>query len=295
MYDIASLYRAQSVEDALRALHEDENAMVICGGTDVLVANRDGKHAGAALVSVNGLDELRGVTLEADGTIVIGAATRFTDVTASPVIQAHIPMLGLAADEVGSPQIRNMGTIGGNVCNGVTSADTAPSLLALDAELELRSLSGERRVELCDFYVGPGKTVRRRDELLCRIRIYPDSYRAVGGCYIKYGKRNAMEISTLGCAVAVRLSGDKTAIERVRVAYGVAGPTPMRCLAAEDAALGRAPTEETIALAADAAVRAISPRNSWRASRAFRLHLAHELLCRAMAKAIQNAGGDLHV
>ena len=293
MYDIASLHRAVSVEDALRALAANENALVISGGTDVLVQNREGRHAGAALVSIHDLEEIRGVSLLENGDILIGAATCFTDLTNSPIIQSHIPMLGLAADEVGSPQIRNAGTIGGNVCNGVTSADTAPSLLALDAELELRSLEGERRVPLEAFYTGPGRTVRRRDELLCFLRIRPDSYRNVGGCYIKYGKRNAMEISTLGCAVALRLRDG--VIERVRVAYGVAGPTPARCAAAEEAALGKPATAQTVEQAADVAVRALHPRTSWRASREFRLQLSHELLKRAMTQAIANAGGNADV
>jgi len=295
MFDVQSVYRAANVADAIRALCEDERAMIIAGGTDVLVQNREGKHAGIPLVSVHGLPELTGVLMEMDGTLVIGAATCFTDITNHPLIQRHIPMLGLAVDEVGSPQIRNVGTVGGNLCNGVTSADSAPSLLALDAVLKLRGRDGERLTPLRDFYVSAGKTTRAHDEVLCEIRIVKESYQNVFGCYIKYGKRAAMEISTLGCAVTVRLTPDKKAIERMRIAYGVAAPTPIRCEAAEALAVGKAPDAETLEAVTHAAVEGISPRTSWRASREFRLHLAGELCRRAMSQAIMQAGGNADV
>ena len=293
MFDVQSIYQATSVEDAIRALCADEKAMIVSGGTDVWVQNRDGRHAGLPFVSVHGLKEISGVSLLADGTLSIGAATCFTDVTENELIQRYVPMLGEAADQVGSPQIRNAGTIGGNVCNGVTSADTAPSLFALDAVLLLRGKGGERRVPIATFYAGPGKTVRDRGEVLCRILIPQESYAGVYGQYIKYGKRNAMEISTLGCAVTVRLDQSKQTIERLRIAYGVAAPTPMRCLEAEEACTGRPVTGETVRQAADAAVAAIHPRTSWRASKDFRLHLARELCVRAMEQAILKAGGTL--
>ena len=293
MFDVGSVYTARSADDAIRALAADETAVIVSGGTDIWVANRDGKHAGANFVSIHGLEELRGVRAEADGTIVIGATTCFTDITNDPVIQRYIPMLSEAVDQVGSPQIRNVGTIGGNICNGVTSADSAPSLFALDARLVLRGPDGERTVPITEFYTGPGKTVRRHDEILCAFRIPKDSYEGVAGQYIKYGKRNAMEISTLGCAVTVRLSEDKKTILRARVAYGVAGPTPMRCTEAEKAAEGRPVSRETVADMIQAMLTEIRPRDSWRASKDFRIHLARTLLERAAEQAIARAGGTL--
>lgn len=295
MYDVQSFYRASDVPDAIRALCEDERATLIAGGTDVLVNNREGKRAGVPLVSIQGMPELTGIRMEEDGTLVIGAATCFTDITGDPLVQRHAPMLGLAADEVGSPQIRNVATIGGNLCNGVTSADSAPSLLALDAVLRLRGAAGTRDVPIREFYAGAGRTVRAHDEVLCEIRIARECYEGVGGCYLKYGKRRAMEISTLGCAVTVRLSPDRKEIERVRIAYGVAAPTPIRCEEAERGALHMPPDRRTIEETARAAVAGITPRTSWRASKEFRLHLAQELLRRAMAQAIEQAGGNADV
>lgn len=158
MFDVQSVYRAANVADAIRALCEDERAMIIAGGTGTCLCKTARASTWAFRWSAfTGLPELTGVLMETDGTLVIGAATCFTDITNHPLIQRHIPMLGLAVDEVGSPQIRNVGTVGGNLCNGVTSADSAPSLLALDAVLKLRGRDGERLTPLRDFYVSAGK------------------------------------------------------------------------------------------------------------------------------------------
>ena len=128
MYDMKALYQAESVQDAvaLRVAHPD--AQIIAGGSDVLVQMREGKRAGVELISIYGLDELRGVTLEADGTLRIGSLTSFSHITRDPLIQKYLHVLGEAVDQVGGPQIRNLGTIGGNTCNGVTSADSASTL-----------------------------------------------------------------------------------------------------------------------------------------------------------------------
>lgn len=133
MYDIKALYEAASVKDAIALLQAHPAAHVIAGGSDVLIKMREGKLAGCELVSIYGLDELRGVTLAADGAIRIGSLTSFSHITKDPIIQAHINVLGEAVDMVGGPQIRNIGTIGGNTCNGVTSADSGSTLMAYDA------------------------------------------------------------------------------------------------------------------------------------------------------------------
>jgi len=148
MYDIEKLYLAKSVPDAIAALTADPDAVIISGGSDVLIKIREGKLAGCSLVSIHGIRELNGVFMEEDGTILIRPATSFSHVTYHPIIQKYIPVLGDAVDQVGGPQIRNIGTIGGNVCNGVTSADSASTLFALNAQLELQGPDGSRRVEI---------------------------------------------------------------------------------------------------------------------------------------------------
>ncbi len=295
MYDIERYYQAVSVEDAVRALRDDESAILISGGTDVLIACREGKLAGCSLVSIHGIPELMGVEETAEGEVVIRAATSFSHIAQNPIILRTMPMLAYAVDQVGGPQIRNTGTIGGNVCNGVTSADSASSLWALSATLELVGGEGARRVPIREFYTGAGKTVRRRDEVLTSIRVKKEDYDGFGGCYIKYGKREAMEIATLGCAAMARLTPDRAHIAELRLAFGVAAPTPMRCVKTEEALRGAKVDAALLSSAAQGAAGEVTPRTSWRASREFRLQLVRELSRRALKQAIINAGGDLHV
>ena len=294
MYDIEKFYQASDVADAIRALEANPEAVVISGGSDVLIQIREGKLAGCSLVSIHGLKELEGICMEEDGTIVIGPATVFSHVTNNKLIQTHIPVLGDAVDQVGGPQIRNIGTIGGNVCNGVTSADSASTLFALDAVLELTGSKGKRLVPISEFYTGPGRTVREHAELLTAIRISKENYEGFYGHYIKYGKRNAMEIATLGCSANVKLSEDKKRVEQLRLAYGVAAPTPIRCRELEEKAKGMEVGPELLELVGKGALNEVNPRSSWRASKEFRLQLVEELGRRAVALAVEKAGGEIN-
>ena len=291
MYDISALYEAATVQDAVALRQAHPQAKLIAGGTDVLVQVRSGKLAGCELISIHGIDALRGVTLQADGTIAIGSLTTFTELTRDPIIQAHIPVLGQAVDHVGGPQIRSAGTIGGNTCNGVTSADSASTLFALDAQIELTGPEGKRVIPIADFYFSAGVTDVRPGELQTAISIPQAAYEGYFGHYIRYAMREALDISLVNCSVNVKLSGDKTAIADVRAAYGVTGPVPMRVPGAEAAIRGKAVCEETVADFAAAVLSEIHPRDSWRASKAFREHIAAELAQRCLRQSICLAGG----
>ena len=293
MYDLKALYEAQSVQDAVRLRLEHPQAQILAGGTDVLVQMREGKRAGKELISIYGIDALRGVALEEDGTIRIGSLTSFSHITKDPIIQKYINVLGEAVDMVGGPQIRNAGTIGGNTCNGVTSADSAPTLFAWDAVVELTGGNGVRKLPIQDFYISAGKVDIRPDEIQTAVLIPKASYESCFGHYIKYAMRNAMDIATTGCSVNVVLSEDKKSIVRARIAYGVAGPIPLRCSHAEAAAQGRSLTEETAEAFSSAVLEDIHPRDSWRASKAFREHIAVELAKRGLKESIRLAGGEL--
>ena len=293
MYDMKALYEAESVAHAVQLLTEHPEAQIIAGGSDVLVQMREGKRAGKELVSIYMLDEMRGVSYEEDGSIRIGSLTSFSHITKDPIIQKHINVLGEAVDMVGGPQIRNIGTIGGNTCNGVTSADSASTLFAWDAVIELTGPEGVRRVPIQDFYIKAGKVDLRPGEIQTGILIPKVAYEGYQGHYIKYAMRNAMDIATTGCSVNVKLSADKQTMEDVRIAYGVAGPIPMRSATAEGRAKGRPTTAEEIKAFAQTVLEDINPRDSWRASKAFRQHIAVELAKRALQKSIELAGGAL--
>ena len=291
MYDIEALYEAESPAHAVELLQEYPEARVIAGGSDVLIKIREGKLAGCTLVSIQRLEGLRGVALDAEGSFRIGAMTSVSHIASDPLIKKHFAVLGEAAETIGGPQLRNIATIGGNVCNGVTSADTASTLMAFDAVMEYLGPNGMRLVPIKEHYTGPGRTALAHNEILCAIIIPKQSYENCFGCYIKYAMREALDIATLGCSANVRLSKDKALIERLRLAYGVAGPVPMRAPSAEAAASGRAASEETVNVAALAGLADIKPRTSWRASAEFRLHLAEELARRALRESILRAGG----
>ena len=294
MYDIKALYEAESVSHAITLLKDHPQAQIIAGGSDVLVQIREGRRAGAELVSIYRLDELRGVTMEEDGTIRIGSLTSFSHITRDSIIQEYINVLGEAVDMVGGPQIRNIGTIGGNTCNGVTSADSASTLHAWDALVELTGPEGVRILPISDFYIRARKVDLRPAELQTAILIPKSSYEGYYGHYIKYAMRNAMDIAPLGCSVNVKLSEDKRIIEDVRIAFGVAGPVPMRAIHAEEIAKGKVISGEVRDAFSRAVLEDISPRDSWRASKAFREHISQLLAGRALTEAILKAGGEIH-
>ena len=293
MYDMKALYEAESVRHAVELRIEHPEAQIIAGGSDVLVQMREGRRAGKELISIYGLDALRGVSIDDEENIRIGSLTSFSHITRDPIIQRYVNVLGEAVDQVGSPQIRNIGTIGGNTCNGVTSADSSSTLHAYEAIVELTGKDGVRRLPIHDFYIKAGQVDIKPDEIQTAILIPKASYENTYGHYIKYGLRNAMEIATLGCSVNVRLSADKQAIERCRIAYGVAGPVPMRCPSAEAVANGAKPTKALAQDFARAVLDDINPRDSWRASKAFRQHIAVEMAKRALAESVRLAGGEM--
>ncbi|MCI7096132.1 MAG: xanthine dehydrogenase FAD-binding subunit XdhB [Clostridiales bacterium] len=293
MYDIDVLYQAKSVQDAVKLRLAHPEADIIAGGSDVLVQMREGKRAGKSLISIQTLDEIRGVKLEDDGTIRIGSLTSFSHITRDPIIQKYINVLGEAVDQVGGPQIRNIGTIGGNTCNGVTSADSASTLFAWDAIVELTGPDGIRRLPISEFYIRAGKVDIREGEIQTAILIPKESYEDTCGHYIKYAMRNAMDIATLGTSVNVRLSADKKTVLRARVAFGVAGPIPLRAVTAESLAAGQPVSMELAERFAQAVKADIHPRDSWRAAKDFRMHIAVESAKRAFIESVKLCGGAL--
>jgi len=302
MYDIEAIYEAESPAHAVELLQKYSQSVIIAGGTDVLIKIREGMLAGCTLISIQKLDELRGVSIDTNGTIRIGSLSSFSHISKDPIICKYIPTLAEAVETIGGPQIRNIGTIGGNICNncngynghstckGITSADSAPTLLAFDAVLEYLGPCGKRLVPIKEHYVGRGGTALKNDEILQAIIISKESYENCFGDYIKYATRNAMDIAILNCSANVTLSNDRKTIERLRIAYGVAEAIPIRAYSAEKTIEGKPITSEIVTLAAQAALNDINPRTSWRAQKEFRIHLAKELAKRSITESLKRAG-----
>lgn len=280
MFDIKNIQEPRSVEEAVKILHENNNLKIISGGTDVLIKLHHDDMEEVELLSLKNLKELDFIKVLENDTIEIGSTTCFTNIYRNKIIKDFIPALGQGAVSMGGPQIRNMATIGGNVCNGAVSADSAPSLFAFNAKLRLRSFKGERIVPIEEFYEGPGKVNIRKDEILISILIEKKDYEGVRGTYIKYSNRKAMDISMLGVCVVASKKENK--FKDLRIALGVAAPTPIRCKDAEKYALGLEYSEENINNIAQYAVKSASARDSWRASKAYREHLIKELTVRGI-------------
>ncbi|MEL7564645.1 MAG: xanthine dehydrogenase FAD-binding subunit XdhB [Dehalobacterium sp.] len=290
MYDIKGYFDAESVREATLLLKENSNLKIIAGGTDVLIKMHGGQLEDVELLSLRKIKSLTSIHVAEDGKIIIGPMATFTMLFNNSIIRDGIPILTEAAISMGGPQIRNIATIGGNVCNGATSADSASSLFALNARLKLQDHHGERVVPIREFYLGPGKVALHPGEILTEILIAPEDYKGFGGHYIKFAMREAMDIATLGVAVLCKVQGGN--FHEIRIGLGVAGPTPLRCLEAEEYAKGKKISSETLAEIGKLAVKSTKARTSWRASKEYREHLVEELTQRALKIAVVNAGGE---
>ena len=245
------------------------------GGTDLMVLLEAGALAHRKFFSIWHLKELRGIE-ETDGHVSLGALTTYTQVQASERLWREFPMLCRAAAETGGVAIQNRGTLGGNVCNASPAADSPPALLAYDAELELVSAAGARRVAYRDFHTGYRQTVLRPDELVARI-LLP---RAGGGgrrhYYRKVGTRKAQAISKVCFAAAASVEGER--LRDVRLALGSVAPTVVRCLRTE-AVLNDRPLDARAVEEARAALsQEIAPIDDLRSTKNYRLRVALNLL-----------------
>lgn len=292
MYDIENYYNASTIKEAVTLLKEHPDARIISGGSDVLIKIHEGKMAGTSLVCIRDIKEIKGIDLMESGDIYIGAGTTFSHVTSDPIIQKYIPVLGEAVDQVGGPQVRNIGTIGGNVCNGAVSADSVPTLFSLNAMLRIADGTGGRMIPIRDFYLGPGKVDLHQGDVLTHIVIPGKEYQGYHGHYIKYSMRNAMDIATLSCSVVSKENPEKKILEDVRITFGVAAPVPYRCVETENAIKGMPLGEELLSKVEEMVRQEIHPRDSWRASREFRLQIGGEIARRALMRSIELAGGD---
>lgn len=289
MFDIARIEKPETLEAALKMLSANPNLKIIAGGTDVLIHMRSGSIEEAELLSLRSIEGLDKISILEDGTVSIGAMATFAEISRNDVVNKYLPVLSEAAVSVGGPQIRNMATIGGNICNGAVSADSATTLLAYDTVLKLVSAGGTRTVKLVDFYEGPGKVKLLPGEILTEILIPETGYLDTVGCYIKYSTRKAMDIAMLGVSAVCKVEGGK--FTDVRIALGVAAPTPIRCCEAENYAEGREITRETLKEIGKLAVKSSKARDSWRASKVYREHLIEILTFRALKEAVNRCGG----
>lgn len=271
---------ANSLNDALSILAKEAGrACPVAGATNVVVKAQSGRLKDKLLVNLDSLDELRGIR-ETGGYVLIGALTTLAEIASSELIRENGSVLWQAAQQFADPVIRNRATIGGNIADASPTADTAPPLLALDAEVMIRSLRGERVLALDDFFFNVCKTALAEDELITAVRFRP----CKTGVFVKLGLRNAMAKTLISAAAIVQLDeGEKVA--SCRLAMGSVAPRPIRARHAEQAIVGKALTEETYALMKEAVLQDIDPIESIRASKFYRSNVACTIAERAVRSA----------
>ncbi len=273
MFDIKDYLEAKSIKEAVNYLSENEDALVIAGGTDVLIKSRHRRkgYIEKKLVGITKIPKLKEIK-EEDDSIFIGACVTFTEVEENDLVNKYIKVFSEACSKVGGPQIRNVGTVGGNLCNGVTSADSASTLFAYDAKLVIEGESS-REVAIEDFYISHGKVDLKHNEILVGIKVKKQNLK---GKYIKFAQRNAMDIATVGCCV---LFEEKNGcFENLKIGLGVVSPIPIRAKKAECFGKGLEINEENINQIAKKTIEETKARDSWRASKEYRENLIFELV-----------------
>ncbi len=258
-------------------------ARMLAGGTDLFIAMREKGLRTRSLIDIKGVAGLRGIASLNGSGLSIGAATPLHEIETSPLVREASPVLSSAAETIGSLQVRNRGTLGGNLVNASPAADSAPALLVLDARVELVSPAGSREISLETFFTGPGKTVMEPGEILKRViipRLEPGQF----SVYLKFGPRRAMDIAVVGVAVSLIFGRDRTCRE-ARVALAAVAPTPLRAPRTEAALVGKI-DEAAITHAAAEAMAEAKPISDVRASAEYRRHLVGVLVKRAVSQVI---------
>lgn len=266
--------------------HQDKGAIPLAAGTDILVEMRLGKGQAGALVTLNRIPGLKGIDFDRRDGLRIGVLVTFSELMNTEVVRQRFTPLAEAAGAVGATQVRNRGTIGGNICHASPAAEMGAPLLALGAKVRIVGPGGERVILLEEFFVGPQKTVLRPGEILTQILV-PVPEEGMGGAYLKLSPRKALDLAIVGVAVVVGRDGGVCA--GCRIGLGAVAPTPVRARQAEKAAkearLERDSLEEIGRLAAAEA----KPISDIRASAEYRRDMVGVMVKRAMGQAMVRA------
>jgi carbon-monoxide dehydrogenase medium subunit len=277
--------------EALDLLSEfDGRALILAGGTDVIPLMRRGDLQAEALVDISRLPSMN--SIEADGDwVCLGGLVTHGQVCSSPVIRQKAALLAEAAGVIGSPQIRNVATVAGNLVSGQPAADAALSLLALNARVTILSRNGTREILLTDFFLGPGQTrLDFRREILTRIR-FPALQKNQGGCFLRLSPRKALALPILAVAVVVAAEPEKRTIREAAVALGPVAPVPFRAFKAEAGLRGAPLSKESLEQAGQDALDESHPRSSLlRGSEEYRKEMVKILVRRGLGEALARAG-----
>ena len=274
----------KTIEEACNLLWKAEGkAKIIAGGTDLVIGLRNGDHAPPFIVDITRIEELQKIE-EINGSVSIGAAATHSEIASASLVKKYGKVLSDAASEIGSPQIRNLGTIGGNIVNASPAADTIPPLMVLNAMGKVVSKEGEKQVPLSQLFIGPYKTKLKPHELLVQI-IFPKLSSEVRSSFVRLARRDAMAIARMSVAVILQIEKDR--IEDIRISVGSVTPTPQRMSETEALLKGKSPDGELLQKASFKISEAMIQQSGIRPSTSYKKPVVEALFMRAMRKVLE--------
>jgi carbon-monoxide dehydrogenase medium subunit len=280
-------YAPATLDEAIDLLKtHGSRARLMAGGTDLMVKMRLRAISPEVVISLKNIPDLDTLSVDPRKGLTIGATALLADVAAHPEIRAHFPAIAAAANETANVQVRNMGTVVGNLCNASPSADNAPTLLVMEATVHIVGPNGERTLPLGEFFKGPGMTALAPDEIVTAVSVPPPSSNT-GVMYLSFSGRGKLDCSTVGIGALVTLDGDTC--RAARIAIGACAPTPMRATEAETMLTEKALDEKLLRAASLKAAEETQPIDDLRASAAYRLKVVEVLTCRVLTEACKFA------
>jgi aerobic carbon-monoxide dehydrogenase medium subunit len=277
-----------TVDECLAALSEGGEIKLVAGGTDLLPQMKNGLVKPARVIDLSGISELQKLEVDSDGALHIGAAVSARVAELSSTVQTGFMAVAEGAGVIGSHQVRNLATVGGNVCNAAPSADVSPALVAMDAVVVIAGPGGKRLLPIADFFQGVRRTALQAGELVVEF-VVPAPGANSGGTYLRHTPRRELDIAVVG--VGTQLTVQDGTCTKARIALGAVAPVIVRATEAEAALEGQAVTPEVLDKAAALAVNAARPISDQRGSAEYRKHLVRVLTRRTLQTAFERATG----
>ena len=274
----------RTIEEACKLFFESgDEASLLAGGTDLIPKLKQKLIRPKAVINLKKIPGLDFVKADGVSSVSIGTLVHIADIAVHPLLQERFPVLCVAARSIGSMQVRNLATLGGNLCNASPSADMVPGLLVLDARVKVAGPSGSREFPLEDLFAGPGKMNLAKGEILTEVRIpFPSAH--TRQIYLKHSIRRAMDIALVGVAVALSFDDRTKVCHKARVAFGAVAPTPVRAKKAEEKLVGKKVEEFSLESVGEIAAKEVAPISDVRGSANYRLEMVKELTIEAIKR-----------
>jgi len=277
--------RPVNMDNAVEALKKNDDAYLLAGGTDLLIGMKNNTVQPKCLIDLKSIPDID--SIEYQNGFKLGPLTTIRDIEVSRLIRKKIPALSQAAGTLGSIQIRNRATIGGNLCHASPAADMATILLAMDCQVKIASYKSEKTIGLDQFYTGPNRTVIGRGEMLSEI-IIPKDMERFKGVYLKYGPRKAMDIGIVNIALLLDADYERGLCNQIMIALGAVAPTPIRAKGAEALLNGNRLKAGSIGKVAQAAADEARPISDFRASAGYRRDLVRSLVTKGINQILKD-------